>query len=375
MRGVLLALPVVLVAAGLVHGRAVLNNLPRHHWEDWRFFRHNRTHVHSPVDCFTKAPVWPGLYRPLTTNCYYLAGRVLWRNRVEAYHAVNAALYVGNGLLFFAIARTLLPLPLALLASALWVSRVAHRQLLLYTSEFQGLFATLLSLAALGLALTGRRRGLALALFAAALLSKESAVALPAIVSAATWLFAPRSWRRDVAWWAVAAGWAVAFALVLRGVSGWAPTGYNYDVSGAIGTRYAAYALMFSNAIVLPVDDWAVPARIPALAASVWVLVPLALAGLALTALLAAARRLPEGAAAMPLRVMAFGFAWFVAGSAPFVVFEDRLFLRYAYFGAAGLALVLSALPAAAAEWWRFKRRPAAASAAATAPTPGPAPP
>lgn len=376
----------VAAASAAAHGPATARNLPRHHWEDWRFFRHARTQLDSVADCFTRPSAWPGLYRPLSTNCYYYLGRRLFGNRVRPYHLVNAAVYLANGVLLFAVARLLLPFPLALLAPALWVSRVAHRQVLLYTSEFQALSSTFLCLLALALALPPRvappasrrwtwREPAALAAFAAALLSKESSVALPAIVTAAAWLFGGARWRRELPWWALAVAWAVLFALVFRGVSGYAPTGFNYDLSPRVATRHAAYALMMSNAIVLPVDDWTVPPRIPALAARPLVVLSLALAAAAVLALLAWTRRMGGAEAARPARAMALGLAWFVAGTAPFAIFEDRLFLRYAYFGSAGLALLLAALPAAAAQWWRLRKSSGAGAPAATGPTSAPAPP
>jgi hypothetical protein len=372
---------------GFTHGRFVARNLPRHHWEDWRFFRHTHAEVHSVADCFTRPSAWPGLYRPLSTNCYYLAGRAWWGNRIEVYHLVSVLAYVANGVLLFVIVRRMLPLPLALLVPALWTSRVALRQVLLYTSEFQALSSTFFSLLALALALPPRlrdergprsfppREGAALLAFAAALLCKESAVVLPAIVSAATWLFCPRRWRRDLPWWALAAAWAALFALALRGVSGYQPTGYAYDLSSRVGARYTAYALMISNAIVLPVDDWTVPPRIPALAGQAPVLAALSFAALALAALLAAARRIEPGRAADPVRALALGLMWFLAGTAPFVVFANRLFLRYAYFGSAGLSLLVLAMPPAAAEAWRLRESRREAARAATGPTSEPAPP
>jgi hypothetical protein len=376
----------VFIAAWVTHGSAVARNLHRHHWEDFRFFRHTRAQVHSVADCFTRPSAWPGLYRPLSTNCYYLAGGALWENRVAPYHVVNAATYVANGLLLFVVVRRLLPAPLALLVPALWASRVALRQVLLYTSEFQALGSTFFGLLALALALPPRmrppadagrarwREAAALVAFAAALLSKESMVVLPAIVSATTWLFGSRRWRRDLAWWGLAAAWALLFALVFRGVSGYVSTGFMYDLSPRIAARYAAYALMVSNGIVAPVDNWTLPARVAALASEPLVLAALAVAAAALAGLMAAARRLDPGPAADPVRALALGFVWFMAGTAPYTVFADRLFLRYSYFGGAGLALTVLAVPAAAAEALRLRERRAAARAA-TVPTPAPASP
>src|SRR6185295_7335497 len=173
-------------ATALVHGAAIASNFHRRHWEDRRFFHHTQAEVHGLGDCFTRAGAWPGLYRPLTTNCYYLAGSVLWRDRIEAYHLVNLGVYLAIGLMLFRVAWRLLDAPLGLLAAGLWASRLAQWQTLLYTSEFQGLFAMLLALVALDRALATRvgasgerpwrAEAAGLAAFALALLSKESAV-------------------------------------------------------------------------------------------------------------------------------------------------------------------------------------------------------
>ena len=48
------------------------------------------------------------------------------------------------------------------------------------------------------------------------------------------------------------------------------------------------------------------------------------------------------------------------SGTAPFVVLADRLFIRYTYFGHAGLAVATGGLAAVAAHWLRG-RHPAAA--------------
>ena len=138
---------------------------------------------------------------------------------------------------------------------------------------------------------------------------------------------------------------------------------------------YAAYALMLSNAVVLPVDDWTVPARVPALAAHPLVAAALAASAAAVLALLAMARRIEPRRTGDPVRAMALGLVWFLAGTAPFVVFADRLFLRYAYFGSAGLSLLVLAIPPAAAEWWRLRQARTATAAGATSPTSAPARP
>jgi hypothetical protein len=44
------------------------------------------------------------------------------------------------------------------------------------------------------------------------------------------------------------------------------------------------------------------------------------------------------------LRVVVFGFAWFLITTLPFTIFADRLFMRYGYLGHAGLALCVGGL-------------------------------
>ena len=327
----------------------IVRNLPHHHWEDWHFFRHTHSQIQTPLDCFTKASVWPGLYRPLSTNCYYLFGRVAFHNRIEAYHFVNAALVVANAILLFALGRRL---PLGgweWTLPVLFASRLAHVQVVLYTSEFQGLSCACLSLLAMlavfEARLHGRRRGelLGLLAFVLALLCKESAIVLPVLVTAWSCLFEPRpGWRNNLLFWLVAAAWAVLFATVLRGVSGHQATGFGYDLSASILHRYVSYFLAFFNVLVYPIDERDMVARVPALAGTGAVLVGCALLAAILLAALGFSRRLLAHPRTDGLRVMTFGFVWFAAGMAPFVIFSDRLFMRYGYFGHAGVAVMLA---------------------------------
>jgi len=371
----------ILAVAGAVHGSAVRRNFSRHHWEDWRFFRHDRALIHSPLDCFTRPSAWPGLYRPLSTNCYYLVGRWLFGNRIEPYHVVNGAFFLMNAVLLLGIARSLGAGTWAVVPPALLASRIAHRQVLLYTSEIQALLSVFFSLAALWLFLAARARpgrsrldAAALAAFGLGLLSKESAAAVPAIVTAYGWLYDRRgAWTRYALWWAVAAAWAVLFATVFRGVSGHQPTGYAYDLSAAVLTRYVSYFLLFLNSLVYPVDNWEVVTRVPLLAHSLAVRAAVGTAALAAGAVLAAARRLGQGKAASCLRRIALGGAWFVAGTAPFVIFQDRLFMRYSYFGHAGLALAAGAFLELL--WCVGRERLIPETAAATSPSTAPATP
>jgi hypothetical protein len=338
----------VLGCIALVHGPRLQHNFAQRHWEDSRFFRHTRAEIHSLADCFTKRSVWPGLYRPLTTNCYYHVGLRLFGNDVRPYHAVNVVMVVLNAVLVFAIASWLLPRGWAMVPPLLFVSRLAPIQVVLYTAEFQALLATTFSLLALLWAcessgLDRRGGGWVSAVFVAlALFSKESSVVVPAILVAHSLVVGrPGSLRRCVAPWAVAGAWGLLFVLVLRGISDFAPTGFDYDISWRIVFRLATYLFAFSNLLVAPATH---PAMTPLVSAvghtAPAALVTVALACVGLAVLARAARKPGPSSEA---RVAAFGILWFFAASAPFVVLADRLFMRYTYFPLVGLCLAVTA--------------------------------
>ena len=352
----------------MVHGERFTRRLSQPHWEDFRFFRHTRAHVQTLGECLTSPPAWPGLYRPLSTSCYYYAGRRLFNNRIEAYHVVNAAVFLANAILLFVIAGAVLPGRWPLLVTALFATRRAHDPLLITTSEAQALLSAFFALAALACALRsddgGRwRRWAAPPLLLAALLCKETVIVALAIVMAYRRLFAPRA-RMPIpaGLLAAAAAWGALFAAA-RHRDGGVPTGFTYDVSAAVAPRLAAYLLSFAN----PLDTG--PAQVempePVLA---WAFSPLAI-GITvalLAATVVALWRAPRLPAAPPLRAAAFGFAWFVAGALPFLFFADRLFMRYGYFAHAGLSIAAAAGGAAAWHSLRVaarslgRRRPAA---------------
>src|SRR5260221_11507774 len=117
--------------------------------------------------------------------------------------------------------------------------------------------------------------------------------------------------------------------------------------------RSAAYLLSFVNLLVPDVDPekagWAIPPHLSALAATAPAM--MAMAGLVAAAavLMVTARWRPEPLGPSP-RAAAFGLGWFLAGTSPFAVLAHRLFIRYTYFGHAGLAIVAGA---PAARGWR----------------------
>lgn len=341
---------VVAAAVAIAQGSAFRESLHDRHWEDRRFFVHNRANVSTIGECFTRPSVWPGLYRPLTTNCYYLLGRNLWQNRIETYHAVSLAFFAANGVLLVWLCLGWMPAPFAWLAGALFVSRLAHHQVVAHTVEFQSLASVFFSLVALKLFLAGRRRErlalevLALPVGVLAFLSKETSVVWPAIAGLHGWLFdRPSSARRYLPPVAVAAAWLLLLALVIGPRVAPEPTGFEYDLSGAVVQRYTAFLLVFLNPLCSGLArDVDMPPAVLRLASSG--AAPIAF-GLLVAAEAAAVwrwrRRRPAGNAR---RLAAFGWGWFVLAAAPYVVLQDRLFMRYSYFPHAGLSVALAAL-------------------------------
>jgi hypothetical protein len=340
----LVALALVLAFGASVHAHRFVHNFRHHHWEDWRFFRHDHEFIHTLADCFTQPGAWPGLYRPLSTNLYYFWGRWAFGHRVEAYHAVNALVFVANGLLLFVIANRLLPSPWSYVPPAVFVSRLAHFQVLVQTTEIQALLSTLFALASIAWFVSGSPGALrdALSAFALALglLSKESVVVVPAVLTVYGLLWGETRWRRHLVPWAVAALWAGAFVFVWRAAHP-ERTGFAYDVSWAIAGRSVAYLLSFFNLLVWPLDSAEMSSRV--LAVSSWPWVRVAVVTLvAVAAALAVRYRAHGPGEGSASRAVALGLAWFVLGMAPFVILADRLFLRYTYFAHAGLSLAVT---------------------------------
>jgi hypothetical protein len=132
--------------------------------------------------------------------------------------------------------------------------------------------------------------------------------------------------------------WIIAYPIVV-GKSD-QPAGFAYDFwPSNLLRNYAAYLLDFSNYIVWPIDDRLSP-RVRDLADMRLVQMLLAFSILAEIAV-AFLRRATKSDC---LRIVAFGFAWFLIATFPVAIFSGRLFMRYSYFGHAGLAVCGGAL-------------------------------
>ncbi|HET6898046.1 MAG TPA: hypothetical protein VFK70_06855 [Vicinamibacteria bacterium] len=367
-----LGIAVVVAAFAIVQGPRVIHNLPKWHWEDGRHFHHNRQQIHSIADCFLVPSAWEGgaesTYRPLSANLYYLVGRTFFGNDVEVYHAIDAAAHLANAILLFLLCRYLLPGPFALIPPVVFVTRLAHRQDFEYTSNFDTLSYAGLCLLALLLFVRARRRerripeAVACFAFGLALLCKEAAVVWPALVTAYGWLFdRPSAWRKYVPGWVLAALWVVCYREMVHLLYPVGTHGFTLDFAPHhLLARYGAYFLGIFNVLVPAVDPekagWAIPPHLQAFAASTALVVAMAGLAAADAVLLVTARWRPT-VVGPNARVIAFGLTWFFAATAPFAVLADRLFIRYTYFGHAGLAIAVGGVSAAAAHWILGRRR------------------
>lgn len=355
---VVIAWVVIAVTIFLTHGPHLLQSFGREHWEDALFFQHIQNHVNSLPDCLSQ-PLWPGLYRPLTTNCYYFLVDRMTEQRIEWLHTVNILLYSINGLLLFRMGQRFMPRWWALAPALLFVSRFAHSEVVTNSVEFQALLSVFFSLLALELFWHGDVSGrphlwvLSCVALSLALLSKESAAVVPAILLSYSWLFNQHNslvghanWRWRLAPWLVVILWAFLFVLIFRSLSHYAPTGFTYTTSATtILQNYAAYLLSFSNLLTYPMENVVMSPRVMQLVHAPIVLV-LLLVSIGLALLVAAHKWRAAGLDAAetansvePWPTLLFGFVFFLIATSPFVLFQDRLFMRYGYFGHAGLSL------------------------------------
>ncbi len=289
--------------------------------------------------------MWAGLYRPLTTNLYYFLGGRLFDNRIEVYHSINLIFLLLNSLLLYHLAVLFLGETWGLIPPVLFASRLATVEIVLHTCEFQGLLCAFLSLLSIDLFIRARLSGRAwmdwcsIVSFVLALLSKETAAVLPGILLVFGWLFDTRGARRNYIPHAIVAiVWGIAFRELL-GKSD-QPSGFTFDLSPSNVLRnYAAYFLDFSNLMLKPMDN-VMPARLAALS-DLWQVKALAAVTIvAETALMVFSR----AAKSDWVRIVTFGFAWFLIATVPVAAFDGRLFMRYSYFPHAGLAICAGAL-------------------------------
>ncbi len=140
------------------------------------------------------SPYWPneygrdlGLWRPVTTGLYGLQW-ALWGENAAAFHLLNVLLHGVVTALVVLLLAELAPLPLAFVAGLLFAVHPVHVEAVANVVGLAEIFFSALYLGACLVFLKGGQRlglvrlGVITALFAGALLAKESAVTLPGVL-------------------------------------------------------------------------------------------------------------------------------------------------------------------------------------------------
>jgi Flp pilus assembly pilin Flp len=307
--------------------------------------------MHNLIDCFTERPLWNGLYRPLTTNLYYYLGGELFDHKIEIYHAINILFYILNAFLLYLVCREVLPGFWDMLPSAVMVTRLSHYEIVLNSCEFQVLFAVFLSLISLKMYFvylrTGKMRPLIISVivFALSLFAKETSVVMLAVLFLTALLFTGRPRLRSMIPYGVVAGlWAVLFVTVFRPISNNMPTGFSYDYSiGSIIENGGAYFLTIFNPLVDLIRDLIMPEIILEIAGSpiyifLFVIVLVNLLWFSFNAV-----RKPQ-AYRIRVKAVLWGTWFFLVAISPYLFFDVRVYMRYAYFAHFGQAVAIVAL-------------------------------
>ncbi|MBI5169661.1 MAG: hypothetical protein HZA61_09250 [Candidatus Eisenbacteria bacterium] len=277
-------------------------------------------------------------WRPWSRETHYWAVQGLAGANPAVFHAVNAALWLAVVALFWAFVRRIAGGRAAAWAAAACASLAAWSLPLLWVAGVQDLWMLVWSLAAL-LAWSADRRALALGGYAMALLSKETAALLPAVLLAHDVLLARRPWREAIARALPFAVVALAWGALHPRLGGqlWRPVTLEHvddptRLSPPVAFARGLLVALNLDRVPVPMPDWGAIA-FPALA----------LAGALLV--LAGALR-PENEAPAPhprAAVTRFALAWAAVGVAPLLLPGLGFHAYYASFAALGVLLALGA--------------------------------
>lgn len=287
--------------------------------DDFRWIAEGR--LETPADLVRIFTSNVGFYRPIVALSFGV-DHALWNTAPFGYALTNIVACLAAAWMLYALARRLqLPAAAGLLAAATWLFNFhAVNMAVLWPSGRTALLVTLLSLAT-ALAFLGGRAVLAAVLCFLALLTKEEAVVLPALFTAAPMVAGVRigGAARILPVWG-----ALVPYLLLRWQSGafWA------------GDAPSFYRFTFSPLLILRnVAEYADRA---ATAAAVVVI-----------ALIAVTRVRPAQLSTDEARAVRFGALWIFATYVPTVALPVRSSL-YALLPSIGTALIAGAIASAA---------------------------
>ena len=281
--------------------------------------------------------IWSSLavsrYYPLTLTTFWVERR-LWGLNPVGYHALNIALQALNAIVVFLLLRRL-KLPGAWLAAALWAIHPVNVESVAWATELKNVqsgaffFLSLLCFLRFDEQPRGKWYFLSLITFAAALLSKPSAVILPFVLLLLAWWQRRRIQRRDLVcaapFFVMSAAMSLLTIMEQRGHIERAPQ--DWSLSFAQRFLLAGRALWFYLAkIFWPADVMFVYPRWSLDTGSVSLWLPLA--GAVAVAIGLWHRRQHRWAAATM-----FGLGYFAIALLPVLGFMDIYYFRYSFVG------------------------------------------
>src|SRR5688572_20399142 len=145
----------------------------------------------SPVQ-FLLSPFWGdktvfGIYRPMVVLSFSIEYSI-WERWAPGYRLVNLLLHAINGVLVFLLAQGLLQsLPAAWAATAVYLAHPVHTEAVIGIAGRSELLAAMFFFIA-WLMFRQRQTGLCAVAFLLSLLSKENAIAFPAVIVLDTWI-------------------------------------------------------------------------------------------------------------------------------------------------------------------------------------------
>ena len=282
-------------------------------------------------------------YRPISRELHYWVLTRTFGPRELPFHVASMLLTLAAGALYFLLLRRLAGAGIAAVAAAAVFALAAWGVLLFWAAGAQDLWMLVFALGALLCVAYGRHRA-AIPLFAAALLSKETAAVLPGIALAylvAIDRLRPRAaLARTAGLWAVAVAWA-AFHPMLGGrllhpIHEATLPGLHQPLD-----RIAVHTLL----AVVNLDEWPKPVGGWGPVLGMGVVAVALLGATALAGLASAPRPTPAPRPTAPAsRVAGFGAAWALLAWCPLAMPGLGWHAYYAMFGMLGAWCALAAL-------------------------------
>jgi arylsulfatase A-like enzyme len=276
-------------------------------------------------------------YRPISTNLYFGLVQAGFGADARVFHAINLLTLAGIAtLVVLLLTRLGLGLPGGLALAAIFATSSVSHATQLWISVFQELSFSFLALVAVLIHVrpgpsTPARSAAVLGLFAAALLCKEMAISLPALLLC--WDLVVRrarpfdAVRATLPLWLVAGAYVVVRTLV-----------FSIPSSGPYAVKLGAFLLESAVTYV----DWAARALFLT-------------ADRRIEAVLLVAAALAFWAASPDARRRAlFGLLWFAIALGPVIFLPNHVYRFYLFFPTVGLVIAIAALveaPASRIPW------------------------